>query len=331
MTNAIRDLSLAFPGKYQIDVRTPCNEIFEHNPRITKLQYDEESYNGINCRFSKTTQEESNRIFGLIKNGDKDQIVNFVDYINDILVIDMHYPIIHESGILGHHFCQGHRAFLEQILDVSIPQTSIRPEIFLSQEEENWPGPALDKAGVEGSDYWVINAGSKDDMSLKQYPFYQEVVDMLADKITFVQIGQKAHNHRPLEGAIDLVGKTNVRELFRLIAKSAGVLSCVSFPMHIAAAFTKPCVVVAGAREGTRWELYPNHQFIYVNGCLPCAPYDGCWRSKPGDCNNKVNSVPRCMTLIDPAEVVAAIMRYYRGGMLEGPLLSSILAEVAHE
>ena len=86
--------------------------------------------------------------------------------------------------------------------------------------------------------------------------------------------------------------------------------------MHIAAAFRKPCVVVAGARESTRWELYPNHQFIYVNGCLPCATYDGCWKSRTSDCTNKIGEVAKCMTLITPNDVCGSIVRFYNGGML---------------
>ena len=85
--------------------------------------------------------------------------------------------------------------------------------------------------------------------------------------------------------------------------------------MHTAAAFKKPCVVVAGAREGTRWELYPSHQFLYVNGCLPCATYDGCWKSRFNECTNKVGEIAKCMTLITPQDVARSVERYIDGGM----------------
>jgi|WetSurSiteA1Bulk_404760.scaffolds.fasta_scaffold01880_4 ADP-heptose:LPS heptosyltransferase/SAM-dependent methyltransferase len=301
MTNAIRDLHLAYPQKYQTDIRTPCNEIFENNPYITKLQYDDSAFNKINARFS-----------GL---GDKGDPFEHLDWIDDILVIDMHYPLIHKSGVLGSHFSEGHRDFLELILNVKIPQTDLRPQIFLSQTERDWVSPLVTKRGVKDK-YWVLNAGTKGDYTLKQYPFYQEVVDLLKDKIKLVQIGETNHNHKSLNDVIDFRGKTNIRELFRLIYHAQGVITCVSFPMHIAAALNKPCVVVAGAREGTRWELYPSHQFLYVNGCLPCATYDGCWKSKLSDCKNKENDIPRCMTLILPEDVAKAVIRYYNGRML---------------
>lgn len=202
------------------------------------------------------------------------------------------------------------------ILSIKIPQTDIRPDIFLSANEKNWPNPITVQTGnIEP--YWVINAGSKGDYTLKQYPFYQEVIDLMEDKVKFVQVGLRAHNHELLQGCIDMRGKTdNIRELFRLIAGAEGVVSCVSFHMHIAAALRKPCVVVAGAREGARWEMYPGHQFLYVNGCLPCADWDGCWKSKHGDCNNKRDNIPMCMHLIKPSDVARGIERYYEGGIL---------------
>ena len=303
MTNALRDLHKAHPGKYKTDVRTPCSEIFNNNPYITKLDYDNDQYESINNRFSQ-----------LPVNAPLEQ---HLASIGDILLIDMHYPLIHTSGTCGWHFSYGHRDWLEQILNVKIPQTAITPEIYLSQDEVNWISPVLAETGWD-KPYWVINAGSKNDYTLKQYPFYQQVVDLLKDKVKFVQIGITAHSHSPLTDVISMIGKTkDTRKLLRVIKHAQGVVSCVSFPMHIAAAFKKPCVVVAGAREGTRWELYPNQQFLYVNGCLPCADYDGCWKSKNEECTNRVNGVAKCMTLIRPEDVVRSVNRYYEGGMLK--------------
>jgi len=304
MTNALRDLHKAYPGKYQVDVRTPCNEIFENNPYVNKFVYDEQEYNKILSKFHKLTQNDTAMEKHLGTIGD------------DVLVIDMQYPLIHSSHSRGSHFSEGHREFLEEVLNVKIPQTDLRPELYLTQSEKDWANPLVLKKGIRDK-YWVINAGSKGDYTLKQYPYYQEVVNLLKDKIKLVQIGLKSHMHSTLDGTISMLGETNTRELMKLIYHAEGVISCVSFPMHIAAAFNKPCVVVAGAREGTRWELYSNHQFLYVNGCLPCASYDGCWKSTSKECINKVGDVSKCMTLITPEDVARAVTRYYDGGMLQ--------------
>jgi ADP-heptose:LPS heptosyltransferase/SAM-dependent methyltransferase len=310
MTNALRDLHLAHPGKYETAVRTPCNDIFVNNPYVSSFGYDENEFNRINAEFSKLTKQGSPQEHSA-RHG-------------DVTFIDMQYPMIHTSGKCGWHFSYGHTDWLSTVLGVKIPVTDIRPQIFLSDAEKKWVSPAV-KAGC-ASNYWVINAGSKSDFTLKQYPYYQQVVDVLKDRIQFVQIGLKSHTHESLDGVLDMVGKTDsIRELFRLIYHAQGVITCVSFPMHIAAAFNKPCVVVSGAREGTRWELYSNHQFLYVNGCLPCALNDGCWKSRLSDCNYKREGVPICMTLIKPADVARAVERYYDGGMLHyDPLLAGV-------
>ena len=300
MTNALRDLHKAFPNVYQTDARTPCNDIFANNPYVTKLSYDDSKYPELDAFFQKDSSMIPEK---------------HVARIGDVLFIDMHYPMIHSSGVSGRHFSEGHRGWLEQILGVKIPQTYLHPEIYLNQDEKNWVSPIVVKKGYS-KPYWAINAGSKGDYTLKQYPYYQEVVDLLVGKVQFVQIGDNSHNHAPLNNVIDMRGQTpSLRDLFRVIDKSKGVVTCVSLPMHAAAALKKPCVVVAGAREGTRWELYPSHQFIYVNGCLPCATYDGCWKSKQPDCINKVGDVAKCMTLITPQDVVRSVERYIDGGM----------------
>ena len=305
MTNAIRDLHKAYPGKYLTDVRSPAPDIFINNPYITKLDYNEKEYNVLNAAYSRLPQNDMSK-------------ESRTAMLGDILSIDMHYPLIHSSGECGWHFSYGHRVWLEEMLGVDIPQTTIYPEIYLSEQERNWQSPLSVHYGITQK-YWVINAGAKNDTGLKQYPYYQDVIDMLISKmdIKVVQIGQKTHLHKPLNGSIDMLGKTNLRELFRLIYHAEGVITCVSLPMHIAAAFRKPCVVIGGAREGTRWELYPNQQFIYVNGCLLCATGDGCWRANLNNCNNKIEGVPRCMTLIKPEDIIRGVERYYDGGILQ--------------
>lgn len=299
MTNAIRDLHKAYPGKYQVAVKSACNPIFDNNPYISNFQYDNTQADICVKMFSDNRIPEKYKDIG-----------------NDTLCIDMQYPSIHKSGVSGKHFSEGHREYLEDVLRVKIPQTDIRPEIYLTQSERDWINPVFAETGFKGK-YWVINAGSKNDFALKQYPFYQEVVDILKDKIQFVQIGEKSHNHIPIRGALDMLGKTNVRQLFRVIYKSQGVLTCVSFPMHIAAAFSKSAVVVAGGREPVRWEMYPNHQYLYVNGVLTCAPYDGCWKNTIKDCLNNENGVPKCMKMIKPIDVANKILAHYEGGILQ--------------
>lgn len=292
MSVALRALKQAHP-EYEIDVDTPCNDIFENNPYATRLD-------------------------GSISS----------PYMNDVSkdaqIIDMQYPEIHKSGQSGRHFVDGHRKYLEEILEIKIPRVGLLPDIFLTQDEKNWSSP-VEKYHENVENYICLNGGSKGDYTLKQYHRWQEVADLwneLHPEITLVQIGLLDHNHKPLNGTLDLRGKTNgLRELFRTIHHSLGVFTCVSFPMHIAAAMQKPCVVVAGGREGTRWELYPNHRFLYVNGAMTCSRFDGCWKSKLEECEQPVDTdigkAPLCLELIRPQDVVRAMELYIEGGVIK--------------
>jgi len=301
MTCAIRSLHLAHPEKFYTDTRTPCQEIFFNNPYITPLNCGDQT-------------KELQIIEELKKDLNREEPIEH----NGVKYLIAHYPEIHRSGTTGAHFSDGHRLFLEQQLKLKIPATGMNPDIFLHETELKSTNPLHKFSDYRGR-YWVINAGIKNDYTLKWYDHYQEVVDLMKNKVQFVQIGQTQHNHPALNGVIDMRGKTNLRQLFRLMYDADGAVSCVSLPMVVMAAFKKPCVVVSGAREGVRWQINPDHAFLHRNGMMSCATYDGCWKSKLDECVNrhKQTGQPMCMELIQPEEICRAIELYYLGGRLE--------------
>jgi len=323
MSSAIRALHQAYPGEYLTDVRSPCTNIYENSPYLTPL-------------------DENASDVTVVKLGKVDKNGNLVDKFtiqevleqhasadNLLFEIDMHYPEIHFSGQSGRHFSDGHRMFLAEQIGKPISQNGIQPDLFLSEAEKRHP-LVEELSGWDG-DYIVLDAGYKNDYSLKRYFFYQEVVDLLAARgIKCVQVGllSPEHTHPILKGTINLLGKTdNVRDLFSVIYNADVVITPVSFPMHIAAALKKPCVVVALGREAPRWEYYPNHRYLTVNGALPCCSYDGCWRNTIADCVDLVDTasygkVPHCQLLIPPQMIVDATMMYYEGGMMKPVELS---------
>ena len=224
---------------WQIDVRSPAPEIFENNPRLTPLKEEDES----------------------------------------VEIFTIGYPEVNNSGWSGIHFTEAFIRELEIQLRVPIRRTSMRPEIWISEEEQGWINQVKQEFSYKGK-FWVINAGYKPDCFLKYYPYWQKVVDLLKDKIQFVQVGEKSHIHPELKGVFNLVGKTDLRQLIRLVHRAEGTVGPISFQMHLSAAFQQPAVVVAGGKEPIRWEMYPNHRYLAVNGALKCAAWDGCWKSK---------------------------------------------------
>ena len=302
LTAAVRDLHLAFPGQYQTDVRTSASAIWEHNPYLTPLNESD---------------------------------VN-------VEIIDMHYPLVHSSNTRPYHFIHGFPQYLEQRLGVQIPLTAFHGDIHLSDlERDRLPAHFRIRKDQR---FWIIVAGGKYDFTAKWWNpgSYQSVVDHFRGRIQFVQCGEVGHWHPRLDGVIDLVGRTSLREFIRLVHFADGVLCPVTFAMHAAAAVeTRPmaskrraCVVVAGGREPAHWEAYSHHQYIGTSGALPCCSDGGCWKSRcqtVGDGDRKdfedlcvapveINSglqIPACMNMITPVDVIRRVNMYFQGGNLE--------------
>ena len=227
------------------------------------------------------------------------------------------------------HALQGYTTFLEEFLGVRVPLATNRPMIYLSPEERGWQNQVEQEAGVRGP-FWLINAGRKNCLTAKQYPYYQRVVDLLQGRVRFVQVGKAEHTHPRLNGVIDLRGRTGDRQLVRLVYNCAGVLCPVTLLMHLAAAFSKPAVVLAGGREPRSWNQYARQTYLSTLGTLPCCQEAACWRSrtvKLGDGAEQDSSVceqplptdppaPRCMGMIRPEAVAEAVLAYYEGGAL---------------
>ena len=292
MTAAVRELHRQYPNQYETDVRTCAAAIWKHNPHITSIP-------------------------------DEDR---------DCRTIEMHYPLVNQSNQRPVHFLEGYCEYLADQLGLpSLRPQEFRGDIYLSEQEPRWMNQVEETTGYRGP-FWLVNAGSKNDFTCKQWPaeYFQAVVDHFRGRRVFVQIGASEHNHRPLSGVIDLRGKTDHRQLIRLVYHASGVLTGVSYPMHLAAAVPvagtsplRPCVVVNGGREPPHWEQYPGHQFLHTIGALDCCAHGACWKSRvvplgDGDhkdrdlCAQPVAGYPRCMWLIRPEDVIGAIERYRR-------------------
>jgi ADP-heptose:LPS heptosyltransferase len=293
LTAAIRDLHASNPGEFITDVRTSYQHLWDHNPLITPLRDDEGEH------------------------------------------ITAHYPLIHKSGRLPYHYIHGPRKYLAETLNVKIEQGSFGGDIYLSDKERFTPGPVEMRLGKK-QPYWVVVNGGKQDFTVKHWHpgRMQQVVERFFDRILFVQTGLSEHNHPKLTGknVVDLTD-CNGRDYLRLIYHAEGVITPISYAMHLAAAVPlrpsdnrrRPCVVIAGGREAAHWETYPGHRFIDRIGALPCCGVDGCWKARvvklnDGDsndqhlCENPVESegrmIPKCMDLISVDDVCSAINSY---------------------
>ena len=318
LSAAVRDLHKQYPGEFLTDVRSTYPQLWESNPYLASL--DEKA--------------------------------------KDVEVIECQYPLIHQSNQLPRHFIEAFHEFLAAKLGVPLRPTAFKGDIHLSPREKSWT-PQVQEIVGRAIPYWIIVAGGKKDFTIKWWSQerFQEVVDHFRDKIAFVQVGERCDVHPPLDGVLDMRGKTDLRQLIRLVYHAQGVLCPVTLHMHLAAAVPRkpkiveqaqdaklvpgvrritlnpsfrPCVVVAGGREPAQWEAYPGHQFLQTIGALPCCAGGGCWKSrtKPlgdGDakdkpenlCQDVVNGLPRCMEMIKAQDVIRAVELYFSGGVCQ--------------
>lgn len=298
LTAAVRDLHAAYPHRYVTDVRTPCPAIWENNPYLTPLADSDPAAMRIDCQ----------------------------------------YPLIHRSNHAPYHFIHGFADFLSECLGLTVAPTIFRGDIHLTLQEKAWMSQVEEIVRVPVP-FWIVVAGGKQDYTIKWWDVarYQTVVDHFAGRVLFVQVGEAGHRHPPLRGVLDLRGKTDLRQLIRLVHHAQGVLCPVTLAMHLAAAVevrpgtpkNRPCVVVAGGREPPHWEAYPHHQFLHRAGALLCCDDGGCWKARvaplgDGDekdrpenrCVDVVGELPRCMDLVTAADAIRAVELYFEGGAI---------------
>ncbi len=297
LTAAVRDLHLRYPGQFLTDVRTPCPHLWENNPYVTHIDDDDSEAEVIFCE----------------------------------------YPLIHRSNQEPWHFVHAFGAFLADKLGLPhVHPTAFKGDIHLSENERGWISQVEEITKVD-EPFWIVVNGGKSDYTAKWWSpdRMQAVVDHFKDRIRWVQVGEAGHHHPPLNHVMDFRGKTDLRQLVRLVHHSAGVVCPVTLLMHLAAAVpmrpdrqppqNRPAVVIAGGREPPQWEAYPHHQFLHSVGTLPCCDNGGCWKSRtyplgdgePADqslCVDPVEAsrLPRCLHEITAEDVIRAVGRFIR-------------------
>ncbi len=264
------------------------------------------------------------------------------------------YPLVHRSNQQRKHFLWGFIEHMNRKLKVQVKLSDFKPDLYLTEEE-------MAKPLIEPP-YWLFLSGGKTDFQTKIWDqvYWQQVIDGTCDRIRWVQCGGGSKNHIrhvPKHGIyVNMVAKTGLRKLMRLIYHADGVACVVTLAMHLAAAFNKPCVVIAGGREAWWWEAYneenrlvnmqvgypnwrppPNddfvpHRYLHTIGELPCCKAGGCWKAKirPRNVNGSLPKgstcqrpvyqngelIPECKAMIKPDQVIDAIFSYYKDGLV---------------
>lgn len=296
LTAAVRDLHFSYPNRFQIQVRTTADVLWQNTPYVQVVRDSSE-------------------------------------YLPGSRVIQCEYPAIHQSNQRPLHFLQAYHEYLSKSLGVRLLPHDFKGQVFLSESERSWPSQLT---GIPAhSRFWIIVAGGKYDFTTKWWnpESYQAIIDHFGSELHFVQCGESNHWHPPLDGVCNLVGRTSIRQFLQLVHHAEGVICPITFAMHAAAAVEtrehriRPCIVIAGGREPNHWETYPGHTYLHTIGALDCCATGGCWKSRcqlVGDGDKKDYTdictypvriradlcVPRCMEMIKPQDVIRAITQY---------------------
>ena len=169
-------------------------------------------------------------------------------------------------------------------------QVALRPYLFLTSAEI--------AAGRIGKKQVVMqSSGLSAPYPMRNKEWYparfQEVCTALCSENTVVQLGST--NDPKLAGAIDLRGKTTIRESAAIMANSLVFIGLEGFLMHLARAVNCRSVIIYGGRIKPSQIGYVANKNLYSP--VECSP---CWLRNPCDHNRK------CMDMITVEQVIVA-------------------------
>lgn len=196
----------------------------------------------------------------------------------ETLNINYSIPDSRERNTFGQAYCDD----LAKLLNLpSLVNKCYKPMLYLSEDEKK-PLPGMPENFV------LLNAGYKHDCTIKNkgnHLIWQEVTDYLNSVgVKVYQIGEQnpTHTHPRMKGAIDMVGKTTMRQLILMASQCLCTLSPISLLTHLAAAFDKPGITLS-SREALDFAGYRSTRWLSAWGTVPCcggsSGTGGCWKN----------------------------------------------------
>lgn len=148
-------------------------------------------------------------------------------------------------------------------------EIKLRPYLFLTPDEIQSGRRTTTPAIV------MISSGlnARHPMLNKEWPSsrFQEVAAGLAPDFPLIQLGLP--DDPALPGALDLRGRTTIREAAAILHQAALYIGPVGFLMHLARAVDCPSVIVYGGREKPWQSGYSGN--LNLGSDMPCSP---CWK-----------------------------------------------------
>ena len=186
--------------------------------------------------------------------------------------------------------------------NVDIDFDNATPALFLSDEEIKTYSQKFAQLPLQFSLLKAtVGANRPTAAEMKNWPIDHVRATIAATpEANWVQIGQEGEPI--INGAVNLLGKTSVRETIYLIVRARLVLSMEGFVTHAAAAFNVPALVTLGGVYDPYGFIYPSTVPLISPHKPVCSP---CWKDA---CD--VPGMP-CMSDITVEAAVAAVKKLW--------------------
>lgn len=202
---------------------------------------------------------------------------------------------------------------LLKLLDFEEKELIRKINLFFSKEDEKLINGVLEAFSInDNKKIIVINPLSA--WFTKRWPkeYFKELALMLEQNGYLVlligtqkdiNIGNYIKSDK--KNIVNLMGKTNLKELFAVISKSNLLISNDSAPVHIASAYNVPTIEIYGPTlpEFGFYPLSEKNAIFEIKGlkCRPCGPHGG---------NSCKKSHFDCMMRIKPQEVFKTAIEF---------------------
>ncbi|MGB3181582.1 MAG: glycosyltransferase family 9 protein [Cyclobacteriaceae bacterium] len=189
-----------------------------------------------------------------------------------------------------------------QIMDTEVTDKQI--EAYLTEEEIE---AALGMLGSHKNTV-AINITSRCSVNqMWDIEKWNRLVKEMPDH-TFVQLG--LGDEQPVEGAVDMRGKTDVRQAMAIVKACDKFVGVDSFLAHASSAVHTPGVVLFGDSSP---DIFGHPNNINISKKLPCSPCNEFLDGKPCPYNIE------CMTSIEVDEVKSALLNIRVGEVATSP------------
>jgi len=263
-----------FPhARIDLFISPAAKEIFEKDKRISKIfLYDKHS-----------------RIF------EKYRLLKKLNKLKYNLIVDLKHTMIPVFLFPTYrtNFLRGEKdvihkknEHLKRIKELGLDTKEAKLKVEILAEDKKSASSLLNNRTKSGK-YIIINAGAKSHVKRWPVKYFAKLCDRIIEELGYevVLIGKDGGLENPdsdrvvvnnllgvmKEKALDLVGKTNIRELAYLIGNAKLLITNDSAPLHIASAVNTPTVAMFGPTDERKYGPLAEKNTV-LRKKLECAP-----------------------------------------------------------